>query len=268
MGLLNQVRKEAGLSPVTLNAAQSNTAARVAPHYFAAIRGGAPETVADTVVLGMSAGWQIPGLVGEGHFTSAMTRDATNPAALLSAGLAYPSGRETLLEPNVKVIAIRSVIAKDEGLLGGVFSTYSLLDPSTTQSEVAKVLGLLNAQRKARGLAPVVLVDSLQSTAAGTAHSMELGERGPDEAIEDLMQKCAGALKAGVQGWFIGADKLEKIAFPPQLVAARSARITMGIAHYKPKGSPWAAYGVLIVTASTPDLVAENGTSEELRTKL
>jgi len=108
-----------------------------------------------------------------------------------------------------------------------------------------------------------VLVESLQGAAAGTARSIELGERGPDEGIEDLMQKCAGTLQAAVQGWFIGADKLEKIAFPPPLLTARTARITMGIAHYKPKGSPWAAYGVLIITASTPDLVAQDETSRK-----
>jgi len=207
----------------------------------------------------MRAGWQVPGLVGEGHFTSALTRNASDPAALLSASLAHPSGRETLLEPNIKVIAVGPVVAKDEGILAGVFSTYSLLDPSATQNEVAKVLSLLNAQRKTRGLPPVTLVESLQGAAAGTAHSIEVGQRDTNDAIEELMQQCAASLKAGVQGWFIGADKLEKITFPPQLLAARSARIAMGIAHYKPKGSPWASYGVLIVTASTPDLVAKNG---------
>ena len=85
--ILNTVRKEAGLSAVTLNPAESKTAAEVAPHYFAAMVGAEPESVIDQVVMGLRAGWQIPGLVGYGMFTSSLTRDTTHVGRLLTTAL-------------------------------------------------------------------------------------------------------------------------------------------------------------------------------------
>jgi hypothetical protein len=253
---LNQVRKEAGLGAVTFNAQESATAARVAPHYFAAMMGAAPETHADTIVLGLRAGWQVSGLVGYGHFTSSLTRKGSDAGALLVSALSRPSGRETLLDPDIKVIAIGPVVAQKEGILAGVFSTYSLLEPTATKKEVAEVLRVLNDKRKARGVGPVALIDSLQGAAAGSAHSIEASGRSPDDAVHDLLEKSASALGGGVQGWFLAADKFDRLPFPDQLLTARATRVTIGIAHYKPEGSPWGAYGVLIVTASNGQMVA------------
>jgi hypothetical protein len=253
---LNQVRKDAGLGAVAFNASESATATRVAPHYFAALMGAAPESHADTIVLGLRAGWQVSGLVGYGHFTSSLTRKASDAGALLVAALNRPSGRETLLDPDIKVIAVGPVVSREESVLAGVFSTYTLLEPTATKKEVAEVLRVLNDKRKSRGLGPVNLIESLQGAAAGTARSIEAGQRSPDDAVHDLLEKSASALGGGVQGWFVAADKFDRLPFPDKLLTARSARVAMGIAHYKPEGSPWGAYGVLIVTASTGEMVA------------
>jgi uncharacterized protein YkwD len=252
---LNQVRKEAGLAPIVLNAEQSATATQVAPHFFAAMTGAAPEALADKIVLGLRAGWQIPGLVGYGHFTSSLTRTANNAVTLLTSILNRPSGRQTLLDPDARFLAIGPVIARDEGVLAGVFSSYTLLEPTATKKEVAAVVALLNDKRKARGLGPATLVDALQPAAAGTARSVEVGERSPEDAVDDLLQKSAPSF-GQVQGWFMAADKFEHLAFPDPLLTARSPRIAVGVAHYKPKGSPWGAYGVLIVSPTASQMVA------------
>jgi uncharacterized protein YkwD len=252
---LNQVRKDAGLGPVVLNAEQSATATQVAPHYFAAMSGAAPEALADKIVLGLRAGWQIPGLVGYGHFTSSLTRTANNAVTLLTSVLNRPTGRQTLLDPEAKFLAIGPVLAREEGILASVFTSYSLLEPTATKKEVAEVLTRLNDKRKARGLPPATLLESLQPAAAGTARSIEIGERTPDDAIEDLLRKSATSL-GQVQGWFMAADKFERLTFPDHLLTARSLRLAVGVAHYKPKGSPWAAYGVLVVSPTGTQMVA------------
>src|SRR5262249_48474845 len=151
----------------------------------------------------------------------------------------------------IKVIAVGPVLSKSEGILAGVFSTYSLLEPSATKKEVSEVLGVLNAQRKARGVGPVTLVESLAQAAAGTARSVEVGERTPNDAVNDLLQKSAGAFGGSVEGWFMTADKFERLSFLDKLLQAPSLRVAVGIAHYKPNGSPWGAYGVLVVTGSS-----------------
>jgi hypothetical protein len=261
VGLLNQVRKEAGLGAVTFNADESATAARVAPHYFASLTGAVSETIADRVVLGLRAGWQIPGLVSNGHFTSALTRNTSDATALLVSALNRPSGRETLLDPDVKVIAIGPALSHDEGVLGGVFTSYSLFEPAATQKEVPQVLAALNAKRKERGLGPAMLVESLEPAAAGTARSVESGERGPDSALHDLLERSTSTF-GNVQGWFLAADKFERLPFPDQLLAPSVPHIAIGVAHFRPKGSPWGAYGVLVVAGSSNATYASTPANE------
>jgi len=252
---LNQVRKEAGLAPVVLNAAESATASRVAPHYFAALSGATSETVADKIVLGLRAGWQVPGLVGYGYFTSSVVTTTENAAALMASALERPSGRQALLDADARVLAVGPIVSRQEGVLASLFSTYTMLEP-TTQKEVASVVALLNQRRKEHGVAPATLVDSLQSAAAGTARSVETGDLDPDDAINDLLQKSTSTLGA-VEGWLMTSEKLDRLAFPDKLLTARSLRIAVGVAHFKPKGSPWGTVGVLVVTASGSQLVAD-----------
>ena len=141
--------------------------------------------------------------------------------------------------------------------MAGVFTSYSLLEPTATKKEVTRSLPC-SAARKARGLGPVTA--SIASTCRrGTGRSVELGERNPNDAIDDLMQKTAPAFSGSVEGWFLAADKFERLVFPDKLLAARSPRVAIGIAHYKPKGSPWGAYGALIVSGSSGQMVANGG---------
>ena len=57
---LNALRARAGLAAVSYAESESATAARVAPHYFGALLGTGPETVADVVMLGLIAGYDVP----------------------------------------------------------------------------------------------------------------------------------------------------------------------------------------------------------------
>ena len=63
---LNVVRFQAGMQPMTLDPAQSETATRLAPQYFAALMGNQDERVADQVALGLLAGWDVEGATPRG----------------------------------------------------------------------------------------------------------------------------------------------------------------------------------------------------------
>jgi hypothetical protein len=257
--LLNSVRKEAGLLPVILNAAESKTAAEVAPHYFAAMAGAEPESVVDQVVMGLRAGWQVPGLVGYGMFTSTLTRDPAHVGRLLTTALDRPSGREALLDPDVKTIAIGPVSSREQSVLGAVFGSYSLLDPSAKPQEIDDVLKLLTARRKERGLAAPVLATELQSAMAKAAQTLESGQKDADGALQYAMQGAQSA-SSGVQGWFSSADKLEHVQFPDALLKAPALRIAIGVAHYKTSDFPWALRGVLfVVRVGQSGMVAARG---------
>jgi hypothetical protein len=259
--LLNSVRKEAGLEPVSLNTAESKTAAEVAPHYFAAMAGAEPESVIDQVVMGLRAGWQIPGLVGYGMFTSSITRDPAHVGRLLTTALDRPSGRQALLDPEIKTIAIGPVSSRQESILGAVFGSYSLLEPSAKPQEIDDVLKLLTARRKGRGLAAPVLATELQSALAKASQTLESGQKDADAALQYAMQGAQSA-SSGVQGWFSSADKLDHVQFPDALLKAPTLRIAIGVAHYKTSDFPWALRGVLmVVRTGQGGMVALSGPS-------
>jgi hypothetical protein len=249
VGVLNQVRREAGLGAVVYNADESATASRLAPHYFASLNGGVPEIVADRITLGLRAGWQIPGMVGYGHLTSALIRNTKDATALLVSALNRPSGRETLLAPDVKVVAVGPVLSKEQSALGAVFTSYSLLDPAQP-GEVAEVLAALNSKRRERGLAPAVLVDSLQPGVTAAARAVELGQMSPEGGLQQVLDQGASAFGAA-EAWILAADAVERLPFPERLFLPSPPSIAIGVAHFRPPGSPWGAHGALIVSASS-----------------
>src|SRR5262249_31843246 len=78
---LNARRAEAGLQPVTLDLGESGVISKVVPHYFAAATGRLDEVIADKVVLGIQAGWDVDGMVRTGSTASVIARSASGPAA-------------------------------------------------------------------------------------------------------------------------------------------------------------------------------------------
>lgn len=257
--LLNDVRKAAGLSAVELNTAESATATSVAPHYFAALAGGESEAVVDTVVLGLRAGWQIPGFVGYGQFTSSMNRETNDAGHLLASALDRPSGRETLLDPAARVIAIGPVLSRSEGILGAVFSAYSFLEPSGTAEEVNQVMRLLAARRKEKGRSTPGLARKFQAAVTQAARRIESGQEDPHNALQNALQDSSNTM-GPVQGWLLTTDKFERLTFPDTLIDSPSLMVAVAVAHYKPEGSPWAMRGVLIVASgSQGSTVASSG---------
>src|SRR5262249_9711578 len=83
--LVNEVRRGAGLPEVTLAPKQSEVAERVAPHSFAALIGTEPELVADQIVLGLRAGWDVDGEVMNGDFTAGVLVNTNDLGRLLDS---------------------------------------------------------------------------------------------------------------------------------------------------------------------------------------
>jgi hypothetical protein len=209
--------------------------------------GATSESVVDKVVMGLRAGWQIPGFVGYGLFTSGATRDTTNAAQLMASALDRPSGREALLDPSTRVVAVGPVLSKKEGILAAVFTSYAFIEPAASAQEVAEVVNLLAARRKERGLAAPVLDEDIQSSVLGAARRVELGQSDPKGAMQEAINDNPSTT-SGAQAWFIATEKLDRIAFPDKLLHEGAIRIGIGVFHYKPPNFPWMLRGVLIVT--------------------
>lgn len=244
VGLVNRVRGEAGLAPLALATAQSETAAALAPHYFRAAA-GRDEAGMETIVLGLRAGWQVPGLVRGGLFTSSRSDDLQDASRLLSVALARPSGREALLHPEVQAVAVGA--HREAKTVGVVFATYALIDPARAAAEREAVVARLDAARDRRGAAPAQPLPSLERRVAELAASIERGETEIHKAAKKIMLPDDPSLGPGMKySWVGSAERLEEIDFPAELVEARSLRVAVAVAHCRPQGSPWARYCVVL----------------------
>jgi hypothetical protein len=145
--LLNGVRAEASLPTVTLAERESIVADQVAPHYFAALAGSEPELVADQIVLGLRAGWEVEGDLAHGDFAYGMITASDDLGRLLDTVLERPAAREALLDRNVAAVALGIVMAAEQQLVGLVAGSYQLTRPINPASEAQRVAGRLTKSR-------------------------------------------------------------------------------------------------------------------------
>ena len=145
------------------------------------------------------------------------------------------------------------VVAREEGILAGVFSGYSLLEPTANASEVGQVLNALNQKRKTLGLAPATLAESQQPAAAKAARGIEQNGKTPQVALGNLLEDVSHG--GQVKGWYMDAGEIQALPFPDELVRRPTLKLAIGVAHYKPEGSPWGAYAVLAVMSDAVSLL-------------
>ncbi len=241
---LNQVRASAGLAPVVLAPAQSETAVLLAPHYFAAESTQQADQV-DAIAVGVMAGWQVEGRVRAGHFTSGWTADTASEAGLIGTVLERPSAREALLDPDVRTVAVGAV--REEGRLGAVFGTYAFLEAAAPGAEAAAVMRRIDEARSRRALPPTQVLEGLSREVADIALSVDRGERTSRAAVQAVLDRATRTGSSGrVYSWAGYGDRLDRIALPEEVVSAPAVRVAVGVAHCRPKGSPWFQYCVLV----------------------
>lgn len=252
---VNRARREASLAPVELAEQESDAAAKLAPHYFGALGGAEPETVADVVVLGLRAGWDVGSDVRYGQFTANLVREL-DARALISATLERPSSREALLDPAVRKIAIGEIAAPDQKLLAAVFGTYALVDPADRERETARVLTRLIEERKRAGRQQPIAADSLRSAASHAAAALGRGGVSPRQALEAMLADAAQSSGQSVRGWIVEYDLPQGLRFPAEMLSAPALSLAMSVTTYRPRGEPWARYVAFFVTIDRPTTVA------------
>jgi hypothetical protein len=244
--LLNRVRAEARLAPVSLVRDQSQTAAALAPQFFGAALQG-DDRAQETIVLGLRAGWQVPGLVRSGLFTSIRSDDLGDAGRLLALALERPSGRETLLHPEVRAVAVGTV--REPRAVGAIFSTYALVEPAQAEVEADAVLRRIDRERAKRSKVPVRPLPELSRETAALAAAVERGDKTPKQAVQELVAAAKGSLRGGyVQSWIGFGERLDEIALPPLLLEPDDLRVSVAVARFRAEGSPWATYCVLVAT--------------------
>ncbi|MBI4509077.1 MAG: hypothetical protein HY698_05550 [Deltaproteobacteria bacterium] len=245
--LINQARATAGLAAVSLSTKQSVTATRVAPHFFAALFGDEQETVADTVVLGLQAGWDIEGLVKKGMFTYGLTFQADDLARMIDRVVARPRGRKVLLDPEITQMAIGPLDVADRPVLASVFSGYVLFGQEDNNKNAHLVRERLNKLRAEKNLPPLGVLASVQAKANAAAAQVAKGAKNPSQVFDDLLRESARIIEDGVTGWVFYASSLEDYEFPAKFVELKSGRIAISVAQFRADDEPWGQHVIFVV---------------------
>ena len=243
-GALNDVRATAGARPLVLESKQSQMNQRLAPHFFEAARTGNAQ-VADTIGLGVLAGWDVNGVIRDGGVYWGIVTSTRSPARYLTYALASPLGRSILLDPDMTRVAIGASGLAPSGAMALV-TTYSFFQTNDHSADETKVFDELSKRRQARKhSAPQrtqrerALDRALARIAANDAPS--------SEALELAMQEVSANESVGVSGWVAETSDLRQIPWPDEMLAKEPLDVEIGVTHYKAPGGAWAQYAILVI---------------------
>ncbi len=237
---VNQVRKLAGRSSVSLSDVESRRAAQLAGHYFAAAAGMGDPTAADRVALGMMAGWGLAGGVSRGHFSAAHASSERGPAGLVAAMMLRPSGRLAMVSDKVRTLAVGPLFVSGAPVAGVIVAGYEPFTAVDSEQGRQQVMELLQAARAAAGVGPARrLGEEFDAMAEEAARAVEGGGTVDDE-LEGLLFRAAHAVMGGgVRGLALYAADLADLELPEDVVRRPQLEIAVAVGAYRPPRHPW-----------------------------
>ena len=244
---LNALRKEAGLAAVALDARESAVVAKLTPHYFAAASGLEDETIADKVVLGVRAGWDVQGVVLSADTTSVVVRGASDAQSLLQEAIESPFGRSALFDPEIRRVAVGLLYDEESKSSAALFGAYALADTQKHEKDAARLVERITRLRAARKLPPPLVLAQLSPDAIRAARSLESGDKTLDEALDELVHRSVGAMSTAMQGFYATGPSIESIKIAEEILSRPSLSIALAVGHHRAPGKAWASLVALIV---------------------
>ncbi|HEY4220399.1 MAG TPA: hypothetical protein VGO62_03635 [Myxococcota bacterium] len=245
LALLNAVRAKAGVAPVVQTAAESATAARLAPHYFAAAfaddRNG---ELLDTIALGLIAGWDVDDMVIRDAGFASLVDYAGQLDEMLGEALDQPSMRTFLLGKDASHVAlgVHRINAKRVGLLVVGYQPVVVLEQKVAQQQV---FDRINLARAARGLGPAGLIpvdDVMQAAAA----RLQKGEDGRAVA-NDVLSAAVNKMGRSMNMWWIDTVDVDHFIPPEALFSAQDTYVAMAVVQHRKSGAAWGSTEVVIL---------------------
>ena len=256
VSLIGQVRNQAGMKALRFSEAESQTARRLAPHYFAAMAGLESEEIADQVVLGLRAGWEIGAPLRVGQFTYGAIEGSASPSRLLAEALEVPSGREALLDPEVDHLALGTVGGPGQGFVGAIFGTYATFELGDPRSHAEKLHRRLDDLRAQKGLSRAETLPKLEADLSAVTRQVSSGEWSANEGLSRALSVAAERTQAAVRAHFVEALDLDRVVIPDELVTMRSLRVAIAVGQVQAKGDPWQRFIVYFVAVDRADVLA------------
>lgn len=239
---VNDARAKAGAPPAVLAEAESTRLDALAPHYFAARRGG-DTALEHQIALGVMGGWGLGQPIAHGAFCEASAERA-EAGAVVAELLDRPRDRAALLEPSVALV---SAAVNGADALLGAFTTVPAL---TANERVRKVITELDAGRVKRSVHPVNWVVPQAQVSEDQLAKLAGGGGDPNAALDEMLQIARKQLKVEAHGWQLSREDLSGFHFPKELLTEQPLDVWVVVTPYRPKNHPWTQWAVLMVSLS------------------
>jgi hypothetical protein len=244
---LNQIRGESGMPAVRLNSAQSGTATGLAGHYFAAaLAEGGGQEEAETIALGMLAGWQVGGMIRDGSFYSRLVAHSRDPGRWLSSTLTMPTGRCALLDPSIEEIALGPVLLSAPEGIGALVTGYRFHHGDQHASDVKRLLMRTAWARRRLSLSPPGRLAGMDAVMRAELGKVNAGTANPLDALQAVLEWGVAHFGAGFRGYVVEASSLEALQIPPEVLSQPTLHLDIGVTHHKPPGAAWAQLVILV----------------------
>jgi hypothetical protein len=245
---LNRVRKTAGLPGVTLAAAESASATKLAPYYFSAAYGAADAKQADQIALGLLAGWDVGGMIRGASLMSSLmsTLDA---GRWLTAALETPVGRYTLLAPDIEQIACGPMVLTQLGAIGAVVTGYRFHHGIDHTGDVNMLLTRVVETRRRMGLPAPQRLGAIAAAMTEQLAAVRENRKLPQDALQQVLQHASTSYEMAMRGYVIEASSLDELEIPEDVLRQPVLALDIGVTHHKAQGAAWAQYTILVVYA-------------------
>ncbi len=241
---INGYRKKAGLPEVRLDVTQSAAAAALAPHYFAAPTDSQRQK---TIALGVRAGWKVDGMVRYGRVASAVTSRSDDGRYLLGALYARPYGRQVLMDPDARRIAIAIVRSTEPSVMGILVATYATFE-EVDLAQLERAVGeRLVAARATRGFGGFREWGIRADDRRQVAEALVADELSASDARHWLVKRYGPESRWKVSAILMRAHRLEELPWPTNLLNLPNPRLDIMAAYRRPRNHAWAQYEVVLL---------------------
>jgi hypothetical protein len=252
---LNRVRRDAKLAPLTIAAKESRESARLAGTLINAMI-SADDGVAERAALGLLAGWDVEGMIRNGTFFAGVVSPERDASAWLDFALERPVGRQALLDPDARQIAVGPIAPEGTAGLGAVVTTYAFFGSGDHAKDEAVFFERLQEARDAMGLPAPVRITGFPPMSVECAR-VEREGRSPMAALEDMMASAVDRTGRPVAGYVLETNDLTRVDVPKQLLARGPLEVIVGITHHRPPSAAWGQYVVFVIVLGATGQVSQ-----------
>jgi hypothetical protein len=244
---LNRIRRRGRLTELVLDQSQSAVASRLAGPFFASHLGSLEPAIADTVALGVMAGWEVDGVIKESSFGATLVFQTSDLAHWLTYALEEPFVRSTLLSPDASRVALGPVVSEGQEYLGAIVASYVLFGIGSYEVERAGLHERLRGEFMSRGVPVPRLATQIEQCSTDMSVLVRGGQVTPAEALDRILNYASKMLNTEVRGWYFELGSLDAIAFPEDLFQHDVRHVALAVNHYQPSDGAWGRYVVFLL---------------------